>query len=68
MSAEKVARLRPKTNFPGSKEEMNSFIVKYDAAYLFLSKGKVALTGRVDLEKVLEHHWYAHSEYWLSGA
>ena len=60
MSCEKAARPRLKTNLPGSREEMNSFIVKYDAAYLFLSQGKVAVIHQVDLEKVLEHHWYAH--------
>jgi AP2 domain len=38
---------------------VNSFIVKKDVAYLFLTQGKKTIIDREDLERVLDYRWYA---------
>jgi hypothetical protein len=38
---------------------MNSFVVKKNVAYLFLTQGKKTVIDRIDLEKALTHRWIA---------
>jgi hypothetical protein len=49
-------------------EGMNSFVVKKNVAYLFLTRGKKTVIDRIDLEKALTHHWFAlkHRQQWYA--
>jgi hypothetical protein len=39
--------------------DVNSFIVKKDVAYLFLTQGQKTIIDREDLERVLDYRWCA---------
>jgi hypothetical protein len=53
---------------PWFYEVMNSFVVKKNVAYLFLTQGKKTVIDRIDLEKALTHRWIAmrHGPQWYA--
>ena len=42
--------------------DVNSFIVKKDVAYLFLTQGQKTIIDREDLERVLDYRWHAEKD------
>ena len=52
----------------GTPKGINSFVVKGDLAYLFLTQDKKTLIDRRDLERVLDYRWDAQkrSDNWYA--
>jgi hypothetical protein len=50
------------------RKRFNSFIVKKEVAYLFLTKGKKTVVDRTDLAKALDNRWWTQGDGTRSGS